>query len=349
MLSTGPSNLHQQLAQLPKVELHRHLEGSLRVATMLELVQRFGLDLPNDETALRAVVQVQPDEPRTSSNFLTKFDTLRMFYRSPEVIQRVTREVIEDAAGDNVRYLELHFTPVAIATEGRFPLAEVVDWVLQATREAEAEFGKQVGLIASVNRHEAIGLAEQLAQIAADRQGSGILGFGLAGDEAGFPADPFRSIIAGVKEAGLGISIHAGEWAGADSVRYAMDVLGSTRIGHGVRVLEDPDVVVVARERRVTFQICLTSNLQSGVVDTLSDHPLPRMIQAGLQVTLNTDDPSVSDICLTDEYRLAVEGLGFSIESLKGMILAAAQASFLSKREKDSLESELLASLFPTD
>jgi adenosine deaminase len=292
---------------------------------------------------------VQPNEPKTSSNFLAKFNTLRIFFRSPEIIQRITREAIEDAAGDNVRYLELHFTPVALAAEGRFPLAEVVDWVLEATSEAAAKFGTQVGLITSVNRHEAVGLAEQVVQIAADRRGSGILGFGLAGDEAGFTADPFQSVIAEAKEAGLGISIHAGEWAGAVSVRYAIEALGSTRIGHGVRVLEDPDVVALARDRRASFQICLTSNLQSGVALTISDHPLTRMIQAGLQVTLNTDDPSVSNICLTDEYRLAVEELDFSIESLKGLILAAAQASFLSRREKESLESELLAAVFPAE
>ena len=341
------TDLRRQLAILPKVDLHRHLEGSLRLETMLELVQREGIDLPQEEAALRTLVQVQPHDPHTSTNFLAKFGCVRKFFTSPEVIQRVTQEAIADAAAEKVCYLELHFTPVALAEAGSFPLTDVIDWVIEAASVATSESDLQLGLIASVNRQEAVGLAEEVALIAIDRMDRGIVGLSLAGDEASYSAEPFEPVFAAAQEAGLGITIHAGEWFGAEKVRHALQEMGATRIGHGVRVIEDPEVMALARDRRAVFEVCLTSNVQSGVVPSISDHPLPQMVQAGLQVTLNTDDPGISNICLSTEYALAIEELGFSLVSLTGFLLTAVQASFLPQREKIALESDLIAALMP--
>ena len=341
------TDLQRQLAGLPKVDLHRHLEGSLRLETMLELVKREGLDLPQEEAALRTLVQVQPHGPHTSANFLAKFGYARKFFTSPEVIRRVTKEAIADAAAEKICYLELHFTPVALAEAGGFPLTEVVDWVIEAASIAKLEYALQLGLIASVNRQEAVGLAEKVTQIAIDQMDRGIVGLSLAGDEAGYPTEPFEPVFAAAQEAGLGITIHAGEWNGAEKVRHALEKMGARRIGHGVRVIEDPEVVAMARDRHAVFEVCLTSNVQSGVVPSISAHPLPQMVQAGLQVTLNTDDPGISDICLSTEYALAVEELGFSTVSLTGFILTAIQASFLPQPEKTALESDLIAALMP--
>ena len=342
------TDLRRQLAVLPKVDLHRHLEGSLRLETMLELVKRERLDLPQEEAALRTLIQVQSHDPHTSANFLAKFGYVRKFFTSPEVIRRVTIEAIADAAAEKVCYLELHFTPVALAEAGGFPLTEVVDWVIEAASLAKLEYALQLGLIASVNRQEAVGLAEKVAQIAIDRMDRGIVGLSLAGDEASYSAEPFEPVFAAAQEAGLGITIHAGEWHGAEKVRYALEEMGATRIGHGLRVIEDPQVVALARDRRAVFEVCLTSNVQSGVVPSISDHPLPQMVQAGLRVTLNTDDPGISNICLSTEYALAVEELGFSMVSLTGFILTAVQASFLPQREKTALEYDLIAALMPS-
>lgn len=341
------TDLQRQLAALPKVDLHRHLEGSLRLETMLELVKSEGVDLPQEEAALRTLVQVQPHDPHTPANFLAKFGYVRKFFTSPEVIRRVTKEAIVDAAAEKVRYLELHFTPVALAEVGGFPLTKVVDWVIEAASAAKLEHDLQLGLIASVNRQEAVELAEKVAQIATDQMDRGIVGLSLAGDEESYPAEPFEPVFAAAQEAGLGITIHAGEWYGAEKVRYALEKLGASRIGHGVRVIEDPEVVALARDRRAVFEVCLTSNVQSGVVPSISEHPLPQMAQAGLQVTLNTDDPGISNICLETEYALAIEELGFSMVSLTGFILTAVQASFLPQREKTALEYDLIAALMP--
>ena len=339
-MSSAPSQ-YELLTDLPKVDLHRHLEGSLRIRTLMEIAAQEGLDLPKEESLLREQVQIGTAEPKTLPNFLSKFRVLRPIYRSPEIIQRVTHEAIEDAATDNIVYLELRFTPAALSQARDFPLHEIVEWVIEFAAEAADQFEIRVGLIASVNRHESVGLAEAVAQIAADHAGDGILGLDLAGNEVDFPADPFTSIFKSAEQSGLETTVHAGEWAGADSVSQAITLMSASRIGHGVRVIEDPEVVAIARDRRAAFEVCLTSNLHSGVIGGMEEHPLPKMINAGLVVTLNTDDPGISNVRLSDEYFTAVSELGLSEETLKGLILSGAQHSFLPEPEKKELEGRL--------
>ena len=326
----------------PKVELHRHLEGSLRLSTLIEIGRMHGLDLVGTDH-LRPLVQVGEDEPYTFENFLSKFATLRLFYRSPEVIGRITHEAIEDAAVDNIRYLELRFTPVALSRAEDFPLGEVMDWVIDGARKGEADLGVKTRLIVSVNRHESVELAEEVIRLAVDRQGQGIIGVDLAGSEATAPADPFLGLFREAQQAGLKITIHAGEWGGPENVRQAIEDFGAQRIGHGVRVMEDPDVVALARERGTTFEVCITSNYQSGVVPSLEAHPFPRMLDAGLNATLNTDDPSISQIVLSNEYRLANEQLGVPLAKVRDQVFTAANAAFLPEDERADLLKSLQA------
>lgn len=197
--------------QLPKVDLHRHLEGSLRLRTLLEEGRSHGLSLPNTNR-LRELVQIGEEEPFTFENFLSKFQTLRLFYRSPEIIARLTREALEDAAADNVRYLELRFTPVALGRAEGFPLDQVVSWVIKGSQEAEKEFGVKTRLIVSVNRHEDPELAAQVVRVAVDHMQDGIVGLDLAGDEAGFSGLLFSGVFKEARQAGLNITVHAGEW-----------------------------------------------------------------------------------------------------------------------------------------
>lgn len=326
---------------LPKVDLHRHLEGSLRLKTMLEVARAHGITIPFGTGPLSTLVQVQTSEPYTYKNFLSKFNTLRMFYRSPEVIHRVTREAIEDAASDNVRYLELRFTPVALSRAERFPLGDVMDWVCESAGKAAREYDLQVRLIASVNRHESVELAEQVAWLAAARIGRGILGMDLTGNEAEFSAIPFLGVFKEAHQAGLKLTIHAGEWAGAANVREALETFGAERIGHGVRVMEDPDTVALAREHATTFEVCVTSNYQTGVIRSFQEHPIMIMMKAGLNVVLGTDDPSISQITLAGEYCRICEDLGMERTVIKERILAAARAGFLPETERDILVKQL--------
>jgi adenosine deaminase len=332
---------------LPKVELHRHLEGSLRFETVRELARAHGMDLPATQE-LRGMVQIQEDEPLNFQNFLSKFSTLRLFYRSPEIIGRITREAIADAASDNVRYLELRFTPAALSKAQGFPLAQVMDWVIEGARQAEIEFGVITRLIASVNRHEGLPLAAQVSYLAAERQGGGIVGLDLAGDEMGYPAGPFAKIFRSAQQKGLHITVHAGEWSTGENITQAIEELGAERIGHGARVLESSRAIDLALERGTAFESCVTSNYQSGVVADVSAHPLPLMLSEGLNVTINTDDPSISQIDLSNEYRLVCEEFGLTLFELRQRVLSAARAAFLSDEERQRLV-DAIAQEFPSE
>jgi len=338
------ASLHTYRA-LPKVELHRHLEGSLRLDTMLDIARQHGITIPADVLRLSTLVQIQEEDKFTFQNFLAKFNTLRLFYRSPDAIHRITSEAVEDAAKDNVKYMELRFTPVALSRAERFPLHDVMDWVITSAKEASKKYNVIVRLIASVNRHESTELAEQVAWLAVEHLSDGMVAIDLAGNEAEFKTEPFYGLIKEARQSGLHVTIHAGEWGPATNVKEAIQELGAERVGHGVRVLEDGNIVALARERGTAFEVCMTSNYQSGVVGSLDTHPLMKMLDAGLNITINTDDPSISRITLSHEYYTACEDLRMPQNILKQRIVAAANACFLPGNEKEILAKQLYKDL----
>lgn len=342
-----PSRPAEFYRSLPKIELHRHLEGSLRLSTLQEIAREYDLGVPAGEN-LRPLVQVIQSDPRTSENFLSKFEVLRKFYRSPEIVKRITEEAIADAAADSVHYLELRFTPAALSKAAGLQLGQIIDWVIEGAKEAQTKYKVMTGLLVSINRHESLELAGRIAQEAVDRSSSGIVGLDLAGDEAHFPAVPFEPIFREARQAGLKTTIHAGEWGPAGNVAEAIELFRADRIGHGVRVMEDPEVAAAAREFGTTFEVCPTSNYQSGVVANLAQHPVQKMIESGLNATINTDDPGISQISLGEEYALVCDSIGLSLEILQGRIIAAAQAAFLPAEEREMLVTSLKKQLEST-
>ena len=334
---------------MPKIDLHRHLEGSLRLETLIEIGQTFGLNWPvHNVERFRPYVQII-DDPQTHEAFLSKFHVLRHFYRSPEAIDRLAYEAVVDAAADNVRYLELRFSPQALARARNFDLADVTDWVTQATDRASREHQIEVGLIVTLVRHDPLEQAAQVTDIACRRAGRGIVGLDLAGDEVKYAAQPFLPLFQQAKASGLGITIHAGEWANARGIREAITDLQAERIGHGVRAVEDSEVLRLVCDSQKTLEVCLTSNLQSGVVQHMSQHPLLDLLNWGARVTLNTDDPCVSGLTLTDEYQTAVDMFGLDYATLRQLILNAAHAAFLPSAERKRLVADFEAMLPSTD
>ncbi|WP_420630960.1 adenosine deaminase [Candidatus Leptofilum sp.] len=335
------------LKTLPKIDLHRHLEGSLRLETLLEIARQHKLDVPTtDLEALRPLVQVTND-PATHEAFLGKFEVLRHFYRSPELIRRLVYEAVADAAEDNVKYLELRFSPQALTRVRGFSMADAADWVIASVNKAEVDFDIQVGLIVTLVRHDPVHQARQVAEIAFERFGKGIVGLDLAGDEVKFPSRPFTPLFKEAKQVGLGITVHAGEWASAYGVREAVLDLFADRIGHGVRTLENSEILRLVRDRKTAFEVCLTSNLQTGVVHQMDHHPLVDMLDVGLHATINTDDPSISNCTLTDEYEIALNKLKIEYPTLRQTVLTAANAAFLPPDERQKLVQKF-ESLLPT-
>jgi adenosine deaminase len=342
------SQRYQTLLALPKIELHRHLEGSLRLNTMSEIAQQYQLDLPGYGIEdFRHLIQITQADKSNAVAFLSKFKALRHFYRSPEVIDRITYEAVADAVAEKIVYLELRFTPIALAREGRFALEDVADWVIGAVKRAQQDFDIMVRLLVSMNRHESVELGEKCLDIAIAHMGEGVVGVDLAGAENKFPGAPFAPIFSRARAAGLSVTIHAGEWAGPESVREATDRLGAMRLGHGVRIIQDPELIKIARDRQIAFEVCMTSNFQSGVSPSLDRHPLRELYQHGLLTTINTDDPSVSAINLTDELVIAMDHLDFSLDDIKQNILNSAQAAFLIPQDREKLVSRLMADFYP--
>ena len=335
------STLWQTLWRWPKIELHRHLEGSLRLDTLIEVAQEYDIPLPAyDAEQLRPYVQMMDNDEATFSVFLSKFDVLRKFYCSLNIIRRITREAVEDAANDNVRYMELRFTPHALALQSDLSYEEVIGAVVEETNRAADDFGVRVKLIVSVNRHESVQIAERVLGAVLHQNHGAVVAMDLAGREPGFSATPFLGLFQRAREAGLGITIHAGEWEGPENVREAIEKLGADRIGHGVRAIEDERVVRLVSDRRIPLEICPTSNLHTGVVGHPEHHPLLDLALLNVNTTINTDDPSLSNISLTDELALAHVAIGLPLYLLKKNILNAAQAAFLPADERNALVQE---------
>jgi len=334
---TNQRSMRDVLATWPKIDLHRHLEGSLRLSTLAEIAREHGVDLPSwDLEELRPYVQVVDDAPGFQS-FLSKFKLLRRFYSTREAVMRIAYEAVADAAADNIRYLELRFNPVALAKFQGFSYDEVAEWVIAATKSAQVDHDIQVRLIAQIGRDESIAVAQQVAKVAVAFQDQGFVGIDLAGDEISYSATRFAEVFQWAKSQGLSITVHAAEAGHANNIREAVELLGADRIGHGVRAMEDLSVMDLLTKHEITLEMCPTSNLQTGTISSLGQHPLWAYQQVGIRVTINTDDPSISNTTLTDEYLVALRGIGIPLRAIKQMILTAAEGAFLPEPERQRL------------
>ena len=339
-------HLRRTMQALPKIELHRHLEGSIRLSTLVQVAQEFGIEMPEyDIELLRPFVQMMPSEAHNSQHFLAKFMTIRQFFLSEAVIRRMTREVVEDAALDNIKYFELRFTPRALTNILNCPYENVLDWVCTEAVSTAAQHDIQVRFIVSMNRHESFGIAELTLDAVLAYQSPYIVAVDLAGNESDYPAEPFQPLFERAKTEGLGVTIHAGEWGAAENIRSAVTALMADRIGHGVRAIEDLALCDWLIEQGIVLEVCPTSNVHSGAVAHWSQHPLSRLYRHGVATTINTDDPLVSDITLTDELVRSVEYMTLTLDDVKRHTLNAARAAFLPDDDRKTLIAQFESAL----
>ena len=330
--------LSQKLHQLPKVDLHRHLEGSIRAETFIELVLPQDVLLPSyDPFELRRHVEIQADEPPGFMNFLSKFFLLHYMYTSPEVYHRVMCEVIEDAANDNVAHLELRFSLRHLTRHMNFDMRDVIRWLHEARVEAERKHHITVALIPMLNREAPRELCEQIMDAVLAQPEGVLVALDLAGDELHNPIPPFMDLFDKARDHGLKINAHAGEAKGADSVHNCVEFLEPVRIGHGVRAVEKPEVMQLLKDEGIVLEVCPTSNVQTGASHSYRDHQLKRLFESGVKVTINSDDPRISRTTVTQECVLAIAEMGLSLDDVKSMNLAAAEASYLPPEQKAAL------------
>jgi adenosine deaminase len=328
-------NRESRIVELPKVELHRHLEGSVRFITFAGIALEAGILPPGNFFKNRDRVRVQDGDPRNLKSFLGKFDLFHNLYPSRESIERVALEAAEDAARDGIVHLELRFSPVHFARRMKADPVEVAGWIIKAARRGAGTM--TVKFIVTLGRHHSVRENAPSVEAAIEHPGD-IVGLDVAGPED-LPLEPFAPLLKRGARAGLGITIHAGESRGPDSVREAIRH-GATRLGHGVRAATDMKLLKEIRARGIAFEMCLTSNTQTGAVRRPEDHPLPVLFKEGHKVTINTDDPEVCGTNLVREFTEA-RRLGLKNADLHRLTDHAVDAAFLTNSERQALRQRV--------
>ena len=325
--------LFEEMRAFPKVDLHRHLEGSISAETLVEIASQYGGTLPAYSVEkLRPYIQMDSESPGFST-FLQKFKVYRGFYPCREAIHDVAYRAVRDAARDNVRYLELRYSPSHFAGMNKFRESDVIEWINGAIRKAATDFNIIVVPILTISRDYGLQLAENTVRYVTQLQPGYFYGLDIAGDEVVNSALPFSDLFASAKKAGLNLTIHAGEACGPKNVLEAVIDFHADRIGHGVRSIEDSKAVALLRERQILLELCLTSNVHTGVVPSVDVHPIRRFMDAGVPISINTDDPAISAITLSGEYVEAVTKLGFTQSELKAVNLQALDHAFHPDKE----------------
>jgi adenosine deaminase len=331
------------LRRLPKAELHCHLDGSVRPATLLELGREHRVPMPADDVdALREFMIVR--DARNLEDYLTRFDITLSVMQTAEALERIAYELAEDAAADGVRYIEVRYSPV-LNTRHDLSLGETVDAAIRGLERARRDHGIGGQLIICALRNLPPGISLELSRLAVAYKGSGVAGFDLAGGERGHPAGVHAPAFAYAHEHGLACTCHAGEGAGAESVREAVYACGANRIGHATSLIEDESLTEHVTKARIALEICLTSNVQTRAATSYEAHPLRRYFDAGANVVLNTDNRLMSGTTLTDEYVHAAQHLDFSFDELCTVALNGFDSAFLPPGERMALRSKAEAEI----
>jgi adenosine deaminase len=330
-------SLDRFLLRLPKVELHVHLEGSIRPAILLELARRNGSALPaGDEAGLKRWFRFTDFD-----HFVQVYLTCSKALRTPEDFQLLVLDVLAEQATQNVVYTEAHFTISTHLANGADG-GEVLAALAEAVAEGEERYGVKLRLIPDIVRNVGIEPADRTLEWAlAGRNRGVVVALGLSGSEARFPAEPFREHFAEARRRGLHCVAHAGEHAGPESIRAVLDVCGAERIGHGVRAVDDPSLMGELARRQIPLEVCPTSNVCLGVAPDLASHPFDRLYRAGLALTVNSDDPAFFGTTLTGEYLRLAQTFGYGPDELAGFAAAAVRHSFLPDPEREALEASV--------
>jgi len=330
-------NFAPQYNDLPKTELHCHLEGSIRTGTIIDIARQYDLPLPSyDVAGLDRHVKVF-DQWRDLHAVLEAFGIARDCFVAAEVAERIAWELFEDAAAQNIKLFEVRFSPDWAFSQHNLDWDAALDGILRARARAERELGMAIGLIAITSR--SLGPASCARTVDwAVRHAGDILGIDLADSERDFPLQEFLPSIRKARDAGLKLTIHTGEDTPASFVVDTIRLASPDRIGHGIHIIEDPAAIALVKERGITLEVNPWSNYLTNSVRRIEEHPLKRLFDLGVRVTINSDDPEVLDTNLNNEYRIAHEVLGMTLDELRECNCRACEASFLPEPVRKSIQ-----------
>jgi adenosine deaminase len=320
----------------PLIDLHRHIEGSIRIDTIIDLAREHDISLPAREVGiLRPFIQVVKPQPGVMA-FIAKIELVVSVLADYAACQRVAYETVEDAQAEGLDYVELRFSPYFMAEPHGLDPVGVVEAVINGIETARNEIGMRVNLIGIISRTYGPEIAKDELSALLEYQDD-IVGIDLAGDEAKYPGEIFVDHIKRAHDGGWQVTIHAGESSGPDSVRQAILDLGANRIGHAVHAVDDPSLMDLIVENEIGIEANLTSNVQTSTVQDYISHPLRSFLEYGLCGTINTDDPRISRIDLQYEYEIAAPAAGLSVDQIHQAQRNALKTAFLSAQEKNEL------------
>ena len=326
---------HALLRRIPKAELHCHLDGSVRPSTLLELGREYGVPMP--EASVDALAHhMYVRDARHLEDYLTRFDVTLGVMQSERALERISFELAEDAAADGVRYIEVRYAPVLNQRWG-LSLEDAVEASLRGLARAQAAHGIVGRIIICGLRHLSPDISLELARLAVAFQGRGVVGFDLAGGEAGHPASAHRAAFMHAREHGMFCTCHAGEGAGPESVADAVHECGAQRIGHGTRLVEDLRLTDELAKSGIAIEACLTSNVQTRASKDYESHPLRAYFERGMRVTLNTDNRLMSGTTLIAEYAHAAKHLHFTLDELCTLARNGFECAFIPEEERNAL------------
>lgn len=329
---------------LPKSDLHVHLDGSLRLSTILDIAKKGGIELPADtEEGLRQAIGCGKVFG-SLVEYLRGFDITLRVMQTEESLERIAFELAEDAHLENVRYMEVRYSPM-LHTQKNLKLTKVVEAVLDGLRRARETYGIKANVILCGIRNISTESSYEMAELAVAYKGRGVVGFDLAGAEADNPAKHHKQAFQLVRDNNINCTIHAGEAYGPESVAQAIHVCGAHRIGHGVRLRESGDLLHYVNDHRIPLECCPSSNVQTGAVRDLKNHPIKLYFDLGLRVTVNTDNRLITDTSVSKELYLVHKEMGMSFADIKSLILSGFKSAFRPFHEKQAAMRRVLAEL----
>ena len=331
------------LHKLPKTDLHCHLDGSLRLDTILELARDQGVTLPTfDRGDLYRMLFA--GDVGSLDEYLKAFDITLSVMQTEDALERCAYELCEDAHRENVRYIEIRYCPMLHTTLGLRP-AQVVEAVLRGCRSAKREFGIRYGVILCAIRSHGADISLRIAELCVAFKNRGVVAFDLAGSEVNNEAKLHRHAFQLVIDNNINCTAHAGESFGADSVHQAIHKCGAHRIGHGTRLVENGELLNYVNDHRIPLEVCPSSNIQTKAAASWETHPLDFFVDYGLRITINTDNRLITDTTVTKELWLCHQHYGWSLATIKEIIIAGFKSAFMPYREKADLLAEISAEL----
>ncbi len=328
-------NIEQFILEIPKVELHLHIEGAIPLETLFNLIQRRG-----GEPSIKNLDDLRTKLTYTNfAHFIDLWVWKNTFIKEEKDFEEITYQVLCNLSKQNVKYVEVHYAPGDYWRQG---LSEqgITECLIKGKQRARDDFGIQCELILDICRDNGPEKGMERLNMLTPYLGKGLIGIGLGGSEQTFPADPYAYIYKEAKERGFRLTAHAGEAAGPESIWAVIEKLGVERIGHGVRANEDPQLISLLKQRQIPLEICVISNVRTGVCDSIEAHPIRKYFEQGLMVTVNSDDPVMFNTTISQEYLALIKKLGFTINDLKGLSINGIKASFMSDNDKKLMEHQ---------